>query len=940
MSDRKMLFRQTTMFVKLFLVIVLYVDSSFGNNSSDITDLDCGPSEFACISSNKCVTLSWKCDGDPDCPDGEDEKNCSATTCTPNFFRCNNGLCISERWVCDGQDDCKDNSDEATEVCAERNTCVNKHKCSGTNMCIDPSLVCDGQPDCPEKDDEKDCSNLGCDKETEFKCHDNNGPCISSRWHCDGSDDCEDGSDEKNCTSQCEKGFKTCADGECINDLWWCDGDADCADKSDEAKCAELAVNQNCSETEFQCQGMSMVVQCVHMNWVCDGDSDCLDESDEKDCKPHTCNPNEIICDKNFCISELYVCDGDKDCEDGTDEFNCTVSCDVDSFDCGNQTCIPKTQLCDGFDHCIDGADESPLHCSSQVSSQTSCEHNNGGCMHLCKPNINSTGRTCECRPGYQLANHSNTDCQDINECETPGTCSQKCVNTKGSYKCDCEPGYTLIVPRYCKAIEGKHAVLILSDSHELRRYSLDEFRYSKLLENPVQRAVAMDFNIREHKVYWTDLQHKQVSVAGVNDVNHMKVIVNESIVKHPMKVIVNESIDMPDGLAVDWVHGNLYLSDTGLDKIEVLRLNGSHRKILVNTDLDEPRALVLDPQYGWIYWSDWGVQPKIEKCGMNGQNRKSIITKHIAWPNGLTIDYIQRRLYWVDAKLHTIGSSDLDGNNYKLILKNHGYLGHPFGITVFEDYLYWTDWMTNGVFKYSKFSQGNVTHVVMKLKTPMCIHAYHVVRQPSPMNHCGDNNGGCSHLCLPKPHEGVVAPTTPNYECACPDGMKFGEGEEKHHCVPSHEVVTNKIPTDQGKDMSNPNRLPYTIQTPPETQTTTKSSSSQETQTNFNQGETTDGVIPALNGTNSQLAHKESEGNGSVAIIVIVIVFVLGVTVAIIVALLIRRHKRKNVKSMNFDNPVYRKTTTDDQLIMEKNGSRSSLPSILKPLTQDVEIV
>lgn len=35
-------------------------------------------------------------------------------------------------------------------------------------------------------------------------------------------------------------------------------------------------------------------------------------------------------------------------------------------------------------------------------------------------------------------------DCEDINECSTvPGVCENgKCVNTEGSYRCDCQPGY------------------------------------------------------------------------------------------------------------------------------------------------------------------------------------------------------------------------------------------------------------------------------------------------------------------------------------------------------------------------------------------------------------------------------------------------------------------------------------------------------------------
>lgn len=44
----------------------------------------------------------------------------------------------------------------------------------------------------------------------------------------------------------------------------------------------------------------------------------------------------------------------------------------------------------------------------------------------------------------------------DINECATPDTCSQVCVNLPGSYKCDCEPGYQMDpVNKTCKAETG-----------------------------------------------------------------------------------------------------------------------------------------------------------------------------------------------------------------------------------------------------------------------------------------------------------------------------------------------------------------------------------------------------------------------------------------------------------------------------------------------------
>ena len=55
-----------------------------------------------------------------------------------------------------------------------------------------------------------------------------------------------------------------------------------------------------------------------------------------------------------------------------------------------------------------------------------------------------------------------------------------------------------------------------------------------------------------------------------------------------------------------------MYWSDTGNDRIEVSRLNGSARKVLIDDNLDEPRALALDPAHGYFFNKYWTRFSKI----------------------------------------------------------------------------------------------------------------------------------------------------------------------------------------------------------------------------------------------------------------------------------------------------------------------------------------
>ncbi|XP_012970409.1 low-density lipoprotein receptor-related protein 8 isoform X8 [Mesocricetus auratus] len=795
-----------------------------------------------------------------------------AKECEEDQFRCRNDRCIPSVWRCDEDNDCSDNSDE--DDCPKR-TCADSDFTCDNGHCIPERWKCDGEEECPDGSDESKatCYREECPAE-KLSCGPGSQKCVPASWRCDGEKDCEGGADEAGCPTLCAPHEFQCSNRSCLASVFVCDGDDDCGDGSDERGCSDPA----CPPREFRCGGGGT---CIPERWVCDGQFDCEDRSDEAAelcgrvgqetmataaaCVPTT----QFTCRSGECIHLGWRCDGDRDCKDKSDEADCSASgpCSENDFQCGDGTCVLAIKRCNQEHDCPDGSDEAGCLQESTCEGPRRFQCKSGECV--------DGGKVCDdqrdCR---DWSDEPQKEC-GLNEClHNNGGCSHICTDLKIGFECTCPTGFQLLDQKTCGDIDE------CQDPDACSQICVNYKGYFKCECHPGYEMDSLTKNCKA-------VAGKSPSLIFTNRHEVRKI----DLVKRDYSRLI-PMLKNVVSLDVEVATNRIYWCDLSYRKIYSAHMDKAsvpeEQVVLIDEQLHSPEGLAVDWVHKHIYWTDSGNKT-ISVATVDGRRRCTLFSRELSEPRAIAVDPLRGFMYWSDWGFQAkIEKSGLNGADRQTLVSDN--IEWPNGITLdlLSQRLYWVDSKLHQLSSID-FNGGNRKMLIFS--TDVLSHPFGIAVFEDKVFWTDLEN------------EAIFSANRLN-------GLEISILAENlnnpHDIVIFHEL---KQPTaaDACELSAQPNGgCEYLCLPAPQTS---------------NHSPKYTCACPDTMWLGPDMKRCYRDGNEGSQMGSTVTAAVIGIIVPIVVIALLcmsgyliwRNWKRKNTKSMNFDNPVYRKTTEEE---------------------------